>query len=105
MKLVEQLAFTAAALNQNSAEHSCFSTPIVSSPLQFCHHELWQAPHFTEHQTGLQTSRMLGYCFLRLPQTLAISFLAFGKLAQQEFQLQDAPFGNLALLQFIQSAI
>lgn len=100
-----QLALTAAALNQNSAQQPCFSSPVASSPLQFCHHELWQAPHFTERQAGLQTSRMLGYRFLPLPQTLAISFLAFGKLAQQEFELLDAPFGNLALLQFIQSAI
>ena len=78
MNLVEQLAFTAEALNQNSAKHFCFSTPIASFPPQFCHHELWQVPPFSEHQAGLETSRMPDSYFLLLPPTLAISFLPVG---------------------------
>lgn len=73
MKLVKQMAFTAEALNQNSAKHSCFSTPMASSPLQFCHHALWQAPYFIEHQADLETHRMLNDDSPHVPQTLAIS--------------------------------
>lgn len=105
MKLVEQLAFTAEALNQNSAKHPCFSTLIASSPLQFCHHELWQAPHFIEHQAGLETSRRLACHFPYLPLLLAIAFLASEELTQQELEPLDTRNQNLALMQFVQLAI
>lgn len=103
MKLVEQLAFTAEIVNQNSAKPFCFSTPIAFLP-QFCHHELWQVPHHTEHQAGLETSRMLDYYFLPFATNPDNFLFGFWQIWHQPSENLNIWFGALVLLQFVQSA-
>ena len=87
MKLVEQLAFTAETVNQNSAKPFCFSTPIAAFLPQFCHHELQQVPHRIEHQAGLETRRMLDYYslpFATNPDNFLFGFWEIGSAGTWE---------------------